>query len=195
MIPLAVQRGGGLAWEYYFHFDGGSPPWTSAMSQGTALEALTRASRRSGRSRDRAGPAPSLSPAHTCRSPTGAGDLHRRAAVGVRVATPAGARYLQYSFAPGVDIINAFLQSLIGLYDYAQASGDAEAKRAVRRRATPRPAPSCPSSTPARGRCTSPGVEDTLSYHELVTGFLDAAVRADPRRRSTARPPSTSSRT
>ncbi|HUE27121.1 MAG TPA: hypothetical protein VMP89_10150, partial [Solirubrobacteraceae bacterium] len=27
MIPLAVQRGGGIAWEYYFHFDGGSPPW------------------------------------------------------------------------------------------------------------------------------------------------------------------------
>jgi len=43
IIPLASQRGGGLAWEYYFPFDGGAPPWTSAMSQATGLEALTRA--------------------------------------------------------------------------------------------------------------------------------------------------------
>ena len=34
LIPLAAQRAGGLAWEYYFGFDGGRPPWTSAMSQG-----------------------------------------------------------------------------------------------------------------------------------------------------------------
>ena len=43
MVPLASQRGGGLTWEYYFTFDGGSPPWTSAMSQATALQALTHA--------------------------------------------------------------------------------------------------------------------------------------------------------
>ena len=36
---------GGLTWEYYFTFDGGTPPWTSAMSQGTALQALADASR------------------------------------------------------------------------------------------------------------------------------------------------------
>ena len=44
IIPLAVNRAGGLVWEYYFRFDGGVPPWTSAMSQGTGIEALTRAS-------------------------------------------------------------------------------------------------------------------------------------------------------
>ena len=43
LIPLAASRGGGLAWEYYFTFDGGAPPWTSAMAQATGLEALTRA--------------------------------------------------------------------------------------------------------------------------------------------------------
>ena len=42
LIPLAAMRGGSLTWEYYFKFDGGIPPWTSAMSQGTAIEALTR---------------------------------------------------------------------------------------------------------------------------------------------------------
>ena len=30
------QRAGGIAWEYMFHFDGGAPPWTSGLSQGTA---------------------------------------------------------------------------------------------------------------------------------------------------------------
>ena len=43
LIPLAARRAGGLTWEYYFRFDGGAPPWTSAMSQATGLEALTRA--------------------------------------------------------------------------------------------------------------------------------------------------------
>jgi len=36
LIPLAVHRGGGLAWEYYFSFDGGSPPWVSAMARAPA---------------------------------------------------------------------------------------------------------------------------------------------------------------
>ena len=42
-IPLATKRAGGIAWEYLFHFDGGSPPWTSGLSQGTALQVLARA--------------------------------------------------------------------------------------------------------------------------------------------------------
>ncbi|MDA8068194.1 MAG: hypothetical protein M0T77_06240, partial [Actinomycetota bacterium] len=38
MIPLAVRRAGGLAWEYYFNWEGGRPPWVSAMAQATGLE-------------------------------------------------------------------------------------------------------------------------------------------------------------
>ena len=59
--------------------------------------------------------------------PIGARDLHAAPPAGVAVATPLGARYVQYTFAPSTSIINAFLQSLIGLYDYAKVSGDAEA--------------------------------------------------------------------
>ena len=36
------MRGGGIAWEYDFSFDGGAPPWVSAIAQGTAIQALTR---------------------------------------------------------------------------------------------------------------------------------------------------------
>ncbi len=45
LIPLAVNRSGGIAWEYFFAFEAGQPPWTSAMSQATAIEALSRAYR------------------------------------------------------------------------------------------------------------------------------------------------------
>jgi hypothetical protein len=160
MIPLAAHRGGGLAWEYYFHFDGGNPPWVSAMSQATGLEALSRAAKAFG-------PDPYLQvaaqalPVFTVAPP-----------VGVRVGTPLGARYLQYSFAPGVDIINAFLQALIGLYDYARASGSEEAQQlfaagnAVAQAELPR-------FDTGAWSLYQPGVEDSLDYHVLVTGFLD----------------------
>jgi hypothetical protein len=159
MIPLAVNRGGGPAWEYYFQFGGGDPPWVSAMAQGTAIEALTRAYEATQN-------ASYLQLAHQALSLFTAPPP-----IGVRVATPLGARYVQYSFTPATSIINAFLQSLIGLYDYAQAShdplaeqlwsaGNAEAQVEV------------PQFDTGAWSLYQPGVEDTLSYHDLVTGFL-----------------------
>ena len=52
LLPLAAERAGGLAWEYYFTFGGGRPPWVSGLAQGTAVQALARAAtrlRRAGR--------------------------------------------------------------------------------------------------------------------------------------------------
>src|SRR5918999_477521 len=44
MTELAVRRSSRfIAWEYAFHFGGGSPPWISGLSQGTALQAYARA--------------------------------------------------------------------------------------------------------------------------------------------------------
>jgi hypothetical protein len=100
LIPLAANRGGGIAWEYYFNFDGGVPPWTSAMSQGTAIQALTEA--------------------YEAFHDESYLDLAKRALAifkegpptGVSVRTRRGSRYLLYSFAPGAAVINGFLQSL-----------------------------------------------------------------------------------
>jgi hypothetical protein len=175
MLPLAVKRSGNLVWEYYFHFDGGSPPWVSAMSQGTAIEALTRGYE--SLTQDSAKPTGGGSPVSP--PPTGYLQIAHQALsifnipppVGVRIATPLGARYLQYSFAPRVDIINAFLQSLIGLYDYAQASGDREAAglfAAGDRQAQAE----LPQFDTGSWSLYQPGVLDTIDYHELVTGFL-----------------------
>ena len=159
MIPLASQRGGGLTWEYYFSFDGGAPPWTSAMSQATGLEALTRAYQATGNP---------LLPHH--RHP-GAADLRRRAAGRGQRQGAGGHGFLQYTFAPTTDIINAFLQTLIGLYDFAQVSGNATAA-ALFAAGNAEAQAEVPSFDTGAWSLYQPGIEDTLSYHELVTGFL-----------------------
>jgi hypothetical protein len=168
MIPLAARRAGGLVWEYYFHFDGGSPPWASAMSQGTALEALTRASLAFG-----SAAAPPGSTATYLQVASQALPVFTVAPpAGVRVGTAAGARYVQYTFTPRTDIINAFLQSLIGLYDYAKVSGDPEAQQLFAAGNAQAQA-ELPRFDTGAWSLYQPGVEDDLSYHELVTGFLD----------------------
>lgn len=159
IIPLAAQRGGGLTWEYYFHFDGGSPPWTSAMSQATGLEALSRAYQATGNVNYLDIGAQAL-PVFSAKPPAG-----------VNVTAPAGTRFLQYTFAPTTDIINAFLQTLIGLYDFAQVSHNTTAA-ALFAAGTTQAQSELPGFDTGAWSLYQPGIEDTLSYHELVTGFL-----------------------
>lgn len=159
LIPLAVHRGGGLAWEYYFDFDGGGPPWVSAMAEGTALEALARAYKATGNQSY-------LTIAHQAL-----GILRTRPGSGVAVSEPHGTRFLQYSFAPRLDIINAFLQTLIGVYDYAQVSGDPVAEQLFAS-GNAEAETEVPHFDTGAWSLYQPGLEDDLSYHELVTGFL-----------------------
>jgi D-glucuronyl C5-epimerase C-terminus len=116
LMAVAVPRGGGLAWEYYFDFGGGEPPWVSSLSQGTALQAVARSAAKLGRMAE-------LLPAIQ----RGLTLFEQKPPTGVRVATDAGAHYVQYSFWPRLRIINGFVQSLVGLYDVAQITGDARA--------------------------------------------------------------------
>jgi hypothetical protein len=159
MIPLASQRGGGLAWEYYFSFDGGSPPWTSAMSQATGLEALTRAYE--------ATDSPYWLQVASQAMPI----FTRQPPAGVQVPTAHGVRFIQYTFAPRVSIINAFLQTLIGLGDYGQVSGNATAQQLFAA-GNAEAQTEVPQFNTGAWSLYQPGVEDPLSYHELVTGFL-----------------------
>jgi hypothetical protein len=159
LIPLAVHRGGGLAWEYYFDFDGGRSPWVSAMAEGTALEALTRAYKATG------------NPTYLTLAHQALGILRDRPGTGVAVTEPRGTRFLQYSFAPHLDIINAFLQTLIGLYDYAQTSGDPMAEQLFASGNAEAMA-EVPHFDTGAWSLYQPGLEDDLSYHKLVTGFL-----------------------
>ena len=102
---------------------------------------------------------------------------------------------MQYSFAPGrgVEVINAFLQSLIGLYDYAQASGDPTAQ-SLFASGNAEAESEVPQFDTGAWSLYQPGEEDDLSYHELVTGFLEQLCSRTGAP-STARRPSTSRRT
>ena len=160
IIPLAVNRAGGLVWEYYFQFDGGRPPWTSAMSQGTGIEALTRAYLASHQSSY-------LQLAHEALPVFSAPPP-----VGVRVPTALGAWYVQYTFEPSTLILNAFLQSLIGLYDYAKLSGNQQAMQLFAAGNAQAEA-ELPRFDTGAWSLYQPGVEDDMNYPELVTGFLD----------------------
>ena len=159
LIPLAAQRAGGIAWEYYFNFDGGSPPWTSAMSQATGLEALSRAYSATGNS------------SYVTIGQQAMPLFHRPPPVGVGQPTIAGTRFLQYTFAPNTDIINAFLQTLIGLHDFATTTGNAAAAQLFNA-GNAEAESEVPHYDTGAWSLYQPGIEDTLSYHELVTGFL-----------------------
>jgi hypothetical protein len=160
LIPLAAHRGAGIAWEYYFSFDGGVPPWTSAMSQGTAIQALAEAFEAF------------HDPAYLTLAHDALPIFRESPPLGVSVKTRLGRRYLLYSFAPGAAVINGFLQALIGLFDYAKVSGDKEAQRLFDAGNAEAQA-ELPHYDTGSWSLYEPGQPDTLSYHELVTEFLD----------------------
>jgi D-glucuronyl C5-epimerase C-terminus len=159
-IALATQRAGGIAWEYMFQFDGGIPPWTSGLSQGTALQVLSRA----------------WSVTHEQVYLTAAqqalGIFETGPPTGVRIATPAGAHYLEYTYAPSERILNGFIQSLVGLYEYTKLTkdplgqqlfeaGDAEARAEV------------PHYNTGAWSMYDQHSESDLNYHELLAEFLE----------------------
>lgn len=161
MDALAVPRAGGIAWEYYFDWEGGAPPWVSAMSQATGIEALTNGYVATGN-------AAYLTEAHDALPL-----LETPPPTGVEVTTALGARFLQYSFAPKTDIINAFLQTLIGLYDYEQVSHDPTAETLFNL-GNAEAQSELPSYVVNGWSLYQPGELDNLNYHELVTGFAQS---------------------
>jgi hypothetical protein len=158
--PLATHRAGGVAWEYLFQFDGGLPPWTSGLSQGTALQAFSR-----GWSRLH-------NQAYLTTAQQALGIFQKPPPEGVRVSTPAGAEYAEYTYAPSDHILNGFVQAVIGLYDYSSITqdplgqqlfeaGDAEARAEV------------PHYDTGAWSLYDQHEESNLNYHELLSEFLE----------------------
>ncbi len=163
ILPLASERAGGLAWEYLFPFDGQRPPWVSSLAQGTGLQALARAAIRLGRQAD-------VLPA----AQRGLGIFLTTPPEGVRVDADGGAHYLQYSGLPELRVLNGFIQSLVGLFDYAGLTGDPTARNlfaagdAAARAEVPR-FDTGAWSLYSRGSLTR---ESDLGYHRLLRDFL-----------------------
>jgi hypothetical protein len=158
--PLATRRAGGIAWEYMFQFDGGLPPWTSGLSQGTALQAFSR------------GFSKLHNTAYLTTAQQALGIFQHAPPEGVRVTTPAGAEYAEYTYAPSDRILNGFIQAVIGLYDYTSITqdplgqqlfeaGDAEARAEV------------PHYDTGAWSLYDQHEESNLNYHELLTEFLE----------------------
>ena len=164
MSALAVKRGRNfIAWEYLFYFGGGSPPWISGMAQATGIQALGRAAKLLHEPKY-AETARRALPAFETPPPTG-----------VRTTGPrGGVAYLQYSFAPRLYIFNAFLQSLIGLYDFDRAVGDAEARRLFED-AEPEARAEVPFSDVGDWSLYNyGGHESDRDYHELLREILQS---------------------
>ncbi|MCA1657388.1 MAG: D-glucuronyl C5-epimerase family protein, partial [Actinobacteria bacterium] len=159
-IGLATERAGGIAWEYDFHFDGGAPPWVSALAEGTAVQSLGRAAVRLGR------------PDYFTAGTAGLGVFSAPPPAGVRVATPSGARYLIYSFAPGENVINAFVQSLVGLHDYAGLA-NSDAVRALFAAGEAQARLDVPHYDTGAWSLYDQSTESDLGYHVLLRDFLD----------------------
>ena len=122
MLTLASRRGGAITWDYLFPFGGASPPWTSGLSQATAIRAYLKAYR--------TGVARQIAAVFGVRAP-----------LGIRVPLGRdGDWYALYSFAPGLRVLNAHLNAVIALHDLARVTKDpkiaaleSEGLRAARR--------------------------------------------------------------
>jgi hypothetical protein len=152
-----------IAWEYMFHFGGGAPPWISGMAEATAIQSLARAANLLDR------------PDYLRTARRALGAFETLPPRGVRaVGAAGGIAYLQYSFAPRLWIFNAFLQSLIGLYDYAKATGDERAMKLFED-AEPEARKEIPLSDVGDwSRYSYAGAESTADYHELLREFLQS---------------------
>jgi hypothetical protein len=168
VLALASDRAGGLAWEYLFPFGGGAAPWVSSLAQGTGLQALARAAKRLKRQAD-------VFPV-TSRA---LGIFETRTPEGVLVPQEdgwAGPHYAQYSYAPSLRILNGFVQSVVGLHDYAQISGDPRAQ-ALYEAGEREAAHEVPQFDTGAWSLYSRGTsqyESDLGYHELLRDFLQS---------------------
>jgi hypothetical protein len=161
-LSLAAHRAGGIAWEYLFDFDGSRAPWVSSLAQGTGLQSLARTAVRVKR---------------TDLIPTialGLGIFTRRPPTGVRVRTDGGAHFLQYSGLPHLEILNGFIQSLVGLHDFAALTGNplAQSLLSSGEAAARVEVPRFDTGAWSMYSLGSADVESDLHYHLLLRDFL-----------------------
>lgn len=110
LISRAEPGDGTLTWEYLFPYGSGSPPWTSGMAQAVGAQALSRAG-------DRLSDASLLD----------AADAAFRAIGGpLLIGRPEGPWISLYSFDHAT-VLNAQLQTVVSLTDYAEIVGSPQA--------------------------------------------------------------------
>jgi D-glucuronyl C5-epimerase C-terminus len=109
LLARSVVRWGGLAWEYYFRFERGRPPWVSGMAQAVAAQAISRA----GALLDD----PTL---------TSAAQRVYRTVPSLTRAASTGPWIRLYAFN-NATVLNAQLQTIVSLQDYSFTTHDESA--------------------------------------------------------------------
>jgi hypothetical protein len=166
LLGLASRRGGFLAWEHYFSWGGGTPPWISGMTQATAVSALARAARALDEPRWKRAAHKALG-AFTAPPPLG---------------VDGGDHYLMYSFSPGLRIFNGELQAVSGIGELARLYPDRLARRLFHRGERTARRMIEAADTGAWSLYSFAGREATLSYHQLIEAFLDDMCEKTERR-------------
>ncbi|MFY9487976.1 MAG: D-glucuronyl C5-epimerase family protein [Solirubrobacterales bacterium] len=160
LLTWAVNRGGGLTWEYYFPFSGSKAPFISSISQGTAVQSLAR----SGNALK--------DPTILAAAAQAVKSFEVEAPVGLRLSADEGYHYIGYSGNRRLRILNMFLQSLDGLHDYSIITDDQSAWNLYREGLKAARRETAASDTGAWSLYSVGGAESSLHYHNLLTGFL-----------------------
>jgi len=169
LARLPGRRGEFVAWEYYYAYAQGSPPWISGMAQATAIQALSRA-------------AIALDAPHYARLARRAlGAFETPPPAGVAVDAAGGRRYVMYSFAPALQILNGELQAINGLRDAAVLARSERAARLVALGDRAARATLDGFDTGAWSLYSSAGAESTLAYHQLTRNILTELCRRTER--------------
>lgn len=118
LVARAIPRSGRLLWEYQFRFGGGRPPWASGMAQAVAAQALARS-------------------AALVEDPRLAADALRAFASvpPLLLSLPSGPWIRLYGFS-GEVVLNAQLQTILSLLDYARSTQDEAAASLAQQLAT-----------------------------------------------------------
>jgi hypothetical protein len=170
LLRRAVPSRGGLVWEYEFPFSGGRPPWTSGMAQAVAAQAL-------GRAADLLSDASLLDAADGAYAPVSSLVTQMSAGPWIRL----------YSFARA-PVLNAQLQTILSLDDYAEISGNDDAAAVVERLKAAAKAFLPRFDTGYWSLYSLAGDESPRSYHEYVVSLLRTLANrdADPVWKATA---------
>jgi hypothetical protein len=154
LLDRSVVRYGGLAWEYYFRFERGRPPWISGMAQAVAAQAL------SGAGMLLADPAL-----------TSASQRVYKTVPSLTRSVRTGPWIRLYAFN-NETVLNAQLQTIVSLQDYAARTGDQAATNLATRLQAAAVGMLPRFDTGYWSLYSLGGAEAPLDYHQYVVRLL-----------------------
>ncbi len=166
MARGVYQPGGGVGWEYYFDFAGGRAPWLSGMSQAVAAQAFAAASAL----------VTDQSPAYLRAARAAYTVIPRR----LLTSVAAGPWIRLYGFQ-ALPVLNAQLQTVISLHDYATAASDPNAAALTARLQSAAAATLPKFDTGYWTYYSLPHEPSPVDYQQFVVQLLAKLAPADPR--------------